>query len=78
MNEQNDIIRKKLEFFKDKNIAIHISKKNGWFHNGKILEITGDFFIIDDEKTGAMPIYFIEIKEIEKKKEVGDEERGTS
>lgn len=78
MNEQNDIIRRKLEFFKDKNIVIHISKKNGWFHNGKILEIASDFFILDDEKSGAMPIYFIEIKEVEKREVRGDETRRTS
>lgn len=72
MNEQNEITQKKLEFFKAKNTVIHVSKKNGWFHNGLILEIASDFFILEDEKTGSTPIYFLEIKEIEKKREVGD------
>ncbi len=69
MNEQNEIIQKKLKYFKSNNISIHISKNNGWFHNGKILEIQGDLIILDDEKSGATPIYFLEIKEVEKRRE---------
>jgi|TARA_Y100000034_G_scaffold87714_1_gene105187 hypothetical protein len=65
MNERNDILMKKLKFFKSKNISVHISKNNGWFHNGKILELQGDLVIIKDKKTGAIPIYFLEIKEVE-------------
>lgn len=74
MNEQNEILRKKLQFFKSKNISVHISKNNGWFHNGKILELQGDLIILDDKKTGATPIYFLEIKEVEGEREDGNKE----
>jgi len=76
MNEQEKIIKKKLEFFKNQKVAVHISKKNEWFHNGKILEIQGDLIILDDEKNGAMPIYFEEIKDIEKKRDDNENSKG--
>ncbi len=76
-DEQTIITRKKLEFFKQENTSIHISKNNGWFHNGKILEIRGDLIILDDEKSGATPIYFLEIKEVEKRREKKDGETRT-
>jgi len=69
MNEMNEMIRKKAEFFKDKNLAVHISKKNNWFHNGLIKEINQDFLILVDEIEGEMPIFFIEIIEIQKRED---------
>lgn len=63
-----ETIRKKLNFYKDENLAVHIKKKNGWFHNGTISKIRSDFIILDDEKEGDMPIFFSEIFEIEKRK----------
>jgi len=69
MNEMNEMIRKKAEFFKDKNLAVHISKKNNWFHNGLIKEINNDFLILIDEIEGEMPIFFIEIIEIQKRED---------
>jgi len=66
--ETNELIKKKLEYFYKNQTKIHIKKKNNYFHNGKILELAGDLIIFDDEKTGAMPIYFLEIFEIEKRK----------
>ena len=65
----NETIRRKAEFFKGKNIAVHISKKNHWFHNGFIKEINKDFLILTDEIEGEMPIFFIEIIEIQKREE---------
>lgn len=65
----NETTRKKAEFFKNRNIAVHISKKNNWFANGKILEIESDFLILIDDIEGEMPIFFDEIHEIEKREE---------
>jgi len=45
----NDMIRKKAEFFKEKDIIVHISKKNNWFANGKIISIESDFLILMGE-----------------------------
>ena len=65
--EINEITKKKVRYFFDNKIIVHIIKHNGFFHNGIILEIGGDLIILDDEKNGSMPIYFLEIKEIEKR-----------
>ena len=69
MNDKQLVIQKKCEFFHKGKIAVHIKKENGYFHNGLILEVQGDLLIIDDRKNGAMPIYFMEIKEVEKMEE---------
>lgn len=67
MNDKELIILKKAKlFFKDKT-PVHIKKHNGYFHNGLILQLTGDLLIIDDDKKGTMPIYLMEILEIEKR-----------
>jgi len=62
----NKILREQLQFYKKNSIRVHIEKKNGFFHNGYILEVEGDLLILDDKKLGAMPIHFIEIKILEK------------
>jgi len=72
MNETNEVIRKKAEFFKNKNLAVHISKKNNWFHNGFIKEIHYDFLMLIDEIEGEMPIFFDEIYEIQKREDKND------
>jgi hypothetical protein len=67
--ELNELTKTKVKYFYDNKISVHISKNNGFFHNGLILQYVEDYLIIDDEMNGAMPIYFVEIKEIEKRRE---------
>ena len=67
MKEEQETIRKKLEFYRDQEIAVHIKKKNQWFYNGIIIKIDVDFIILRDEKEGDMPIFFSEIFEVEKR-----------
>lgn len=70
MNEHELIIlNRKVRYFFEGRVKVHITKHNGFFYNGLILEIEGDLLIIDDEKNNAMPIYFEEIKDIEKRRE---------
>lgn len=69
INDEIEALKKKVSYYKDKNLVVHISKKNGMWNNGLILEFKGDMIILDDQKVGTMPIYLIEIKEIEKKRE---------
>ena len=71
--EMNEIMKKKAEFFKDKNLAVHIIKKNTYFYNGFITEIHSDFLMLIDAVDGEMPIFFAEIKEIRKREEVENE-----
>jgi hypothetical protein len=67
--ELNELNKTKVKYFFENKIMVHISKTNGFFHNGLILQYVEDYLIIDDDKNGAMPIYFIEIKDIEKRRE---------
>ncbi len=67
--ETNERTTREISYFKDNNIAVHIEKNNSRFYNGLILEFEGDMLILDDEKLGAIPIYLIEIKFIEKRLE---------
>ena len=67
--ETNEELRRQISYYKDNKIAVHIEKKNTRFYNGLILEFSGDFLILDDEKLGAMPIYLIEINFVEKREE---------
>lgn len=69
MKEEEKILRKKAEYFHNKRIPVHIKKKNGYFHNGLIMEFSHDLLILDDIKIGDMPIYLMEIVEIEKQEE---------
>ncbi len=69
--EINELMKQKVKYFFDDKIKVHIKKKNGYIHNGLILEIQGDLIILDDKKNGAMPIYFLEIFEIEKMEKRG-------
>ena len=64
--EGNKILREQLAFYKKNSVKIHLEKKNGFFHNGFVLEVEGDLLILDDQKLGAIPIHFIEIKILEK------------
>ena len=64
---ENEILLKKLQFFREESISIHVAKKDGRFHNGKVLEVAGDLLILDDEKQGAIPISFLEIKFVDKR-----------
>jgi len=69
MNEQEETIRKKILFYSQQNLAVHIKKKNNWFHNGFIKSVENDHCILIDEKEGEMPIFFLEIFEIEKRED---------
>ena len=64
------------EFFKSKDLSVHITKKNSWYHNGKILDLKHDFIILLDEREGEIPIFFSEILEISRRqnKEEGEKE----
>lgn len=67
MNDTNEQMIQQISYFKNNNIAVHIEKNNNRFYNGLILEFQGDMLILEDEKLGAIPIYLIEIKFIEKR-----------
>ena len=54
-------------FYKDNIQAVHITKSGGHWHNGIIVEVKGDFLILEDERVGDIPIFFSEINLIDKR-----------
>ena len=62
----NKILTQQLEFYKKNNIPIHIMKNDSRFLNGLILELQFDLLILDDYKLGGVPVFFNEIKVLEK------------
>lgn len=66
--EKNEL-KVQVEYFYKNKIPVYICKNNGRFYRGLILEFSGDMIILDDRVLGAMPIYFLEIKIIEKEKD---------
>lgn len=71
MNIQNEHDRAIL--FLDRKIIVHVITLDEIFHNGLLLEVADDFFIIKDRVDGKEPvIFFNELKKsIEKYTEVG-------
>lgn len=73
MTIKNDNERKRALIFQERKTKVHISKEDGRFHNGLILEVGSDFFIIlDHENSIEEMILFSELKKpISVFKEVG-------
>lgn len=66
--ENNDdvaLLCAKSRIFMEKTIAIHIEKKDGFWLNGIISEVSTEFLIIEEFKKGKMPVFFIEMKKLE-------------
>lgn len=53
-------------FFMDLKWKVHILLENGFVHNGIIENVEADFLLLEDERKGLIPIFFIEIIDIEK------------
>lgn len=76
--EDYTILKKKISYFKTNEISVHvtlnqeITLQNGVvrnkIHNGMILEFQGDMIVLLDEVKGSIPIYLMEIKDIEKRR----------
>lgn len=65
------ILRDKVQVFFERKIAVHINLKNKnkeWL-NGEIKEVSEDFFILNEKKKGEMPVFFIEMYDINPWKE---------
>lgn len=66
MGMTNDLmIEEKVKVFSDKKIPVHITKKNGSWLNGIIEELNADFFMLQENQDGLMPVFFLEIENVE-------------
>lgn len=55
----------KTKTFFERKIPVHLLKKDREWFNGMILELTNDFFIIDELKKGRRVVFFLELWDIE-------------
>lgn len=76
-NEDIKILQQKAHYFFDRKIPIHITLKTSIWKNGNIIEpISADFFLLDEFKDGQMPIFFLEVSDIEEfTKDGGEDEK---
>lgn len=49
------------QIFLKKGIKVHVSKSNGTFYNGLILEVSSDFFFMFDQEDGRQLVLFKEL-----------------
>lgn len=66
--DEINISKKKILYFYNQKIPIHIKLNNGKWMNGEIILIEVDLFIIKDFKRGEVPVMYEEINNIEKYK----------
>lgn len=64
-----EALKQKAKYFYGKNLKVHIKFKQNFWKNGSIKEINEDHFIIDENIEGEMPIFWLEIKDLEEFKE---------
>lgn len=50
--------------FYEINIPVHIEYKNGGWHNGMIIEIRADFFLLDEFEDGLLPVFYNTVSKI--------------
>ena len=70
-NDEVLIVKQKTQFFYNSQIPVHVTYKNSasW-KNGTIKDMSADFFMLDEREEGLIPIFFLEIKNIEEYEKV--------
>ena len=73
-NDNVELIKKKVDFYFKQDILVHINLKiNKEFLNGSIKEVSADFFMLEERMRGLIPVFFLEVYNIEElKEEKGD------
>jgi hypothetical protein len=67
MENEQELISKKARVLFDNRLPVHINMKDGAWYNGEIVEpFTADFFMLMENKLGLMPIFFLQVRDIDK------------
>lgn len=64
-DEEREMIREKLEFYKKEKIKIFVKTTRDFLYSGEILEISDSMFIINERLAGRMILMFSEIMKLE-------------
>ena len=65
MNESIELLKKKAQYYFEKKQAVHITLQNREFYNGNMIKCEADFILMDVWDKGEIPVFFIEIFDIE-------------
>ena len=64
MSDEINILYTKINTYFELHEPIHITFKDGHWHNGKIVKVEADFFLLDDFEDGLIdPVFYIELKD---------------
>lgn len=65
-SDEIKVLQQKAKYFFDNNKIIHITYKDGSWNNGSIKEEPReDFFLLEEFEDGELPIFYLQIKNIE-------------
>lgn len=68
MNEENEdvtLLQQKAKLFFNNGQKVHLSFKKDYWKRGHIKEVSADFFILDESLEGELPVFFLELKDIQ-------------
>ena len=68
-NDNVEFLKKQTKVYFKKKIPIHIRLENGEWLNGKIIEVSSEFLMLNEFKRGKLPIFFSQIIDINKFRE---------
>ncbi len=68
-NDNVEFLKKQIKVYFKKKIPIHIRLENGEWLNGKIIEVSSEFLMLNEFKKGKLPIFFSQIIDINKFRE---------
>lgn len=68
-DEKEELIGKKVNIFFKEGTSVHVVLKTKQFFNGKITDMSADFFMLNDRVLGEMPIFYMEVFRIEPQEE---------
>lgn len=63
-DEMIEVMQKKAQLFLETNRTAFIRTKQDNIYNGNILWVGADFIIINDDRTGDTPIFYMEITKL--------------
>jgi len=59
--EMIEIIRKRVTYFYENKIKVHVALKTDRWYNGIITSVSDESFILNDFKAGEVVVFFIEV-----------------
>lgn len=72
INENEQRIKEKLEFFLAEKVSVHIERKDRQFWNGNLIEKKGDdVFVLQERKLGLVHLFLKDIFEVDEFREGG-------